>query len=198
MGKETEGKTANPVHSQWLLEAVRKIRQQKQRPNVDRILHAMKSCHKISDDVVQEQLDLAVKAGSIIRVFNKGDCSYRDPKWVLALSNRQQEISEETDLTRFVVKSLREIGDAGGSPVPVLEKYIRTSYHLKYDNDSDFTIALKGTLKRCLNSGRLIKEGRNYRTPPTAKEEAVAAIETFNQTLAAHVKNIEKNKVRTD
>lgn len=61
----------------WFLDAIRKIRSQKQRPSVERIAHAVRLQHDYHEEVIAENLQLAVKRGDILKLFNKGQSSYK-------------------------------------------------------------------------------------------------------------------------
>ena len=61
----------------WFLEAIRKIRSQKQRPSVERIAHAIRLQHDYHEEVIAENLQLAVKRGDVLKLFNKGQSSYK-------------------------------------------------------------------------------------------------------------------------
>ncbi|KAF7199683.1 histone acetyltransferase KAT6A isoform X2 [Nothobranchius furzeri] len=72
-------KLANPVYTQWILEAIKKIKKQKQRPSEERISNAVSMTHGLDRKTVLEQLELSVKDGTILKVTNKGLNSYKDP-----------------------------------------------------------------------------------------------------------------------
>lgn len=72
-------KLANPTYTQWILEAIRKIKKQKQRPSEERICNAVSMSHGLDRKTVLEQLELSVKDGTILKVTNKGLNSYKDP-----------------------------------------------------------------------------------------------------------------------
>ncbi|XP_072038641.1 uncharacterized protein [Amphiura filiformis] len=79
MVKDSDSCLANPKYTQWILEAIRKIKKQKQRPSQDRICQAIRSSRSVSKALVLEQLELSVRDGKILRVLNKGVASYRKP-----------------------------------------------------------------------------------------------------------------------
>ncbi|GAB1603150.1 hypothetical protein Ahia01_000595400, partial [Argonauta hians] len=78
-GRGDEGSTATGVETQWILDAIRKIKQQKQRPCMDRICNAVRQGRKLERKAVEAHLDACVRAGTVLKVFNKGLCSYKDP-----------------------------------------------------------------------------------------------------------------------
>lgn len=70
---------ADPLHTAWILEAIRKIRRQKQRPSEDRICHAVGVARGLERPDVLHALSLAVQDGAVLRVTSKGCTSYKDP-----------------------------------------------------------------------------------------------------------------------
>ena len=53
----------------WLLDAIHKIRYQKQRPNVERVAACIRMHHpQYSNEAVEEHLEQCVKNGSITKV----------------------------------------------------------------------------------------------------------------------------------
>jgi len=63
----------------WVLEAIGKVRRQKQRPSVERISAAVQQQHAdVTADEVLSGLDDAIHAGSVICVESKGAISYRE------------------------------------------------------------------------------------------------------------------------
>ena len=160
----------NSTYTRWLLEAVRKIKSQKQRPCLERISVAVKNNHgDISVDTIREQLELAVQAGKILCVCNKGVYSYRDPARVSRVTGtptRTLTVNRKSDLTKIIIRSIGELNDkAGGSSLKNVEKYIRRSYQLELDDNVDLTHQLRISAKRAVNSNRLHHEGRIYKVP---------------------------------
>ncbi|XP_034450738.1 histone acetyltransferase KAT6A isoform X5 [Hippoglossus hippoglossus] len=72
-------KLANPMYTQWILEAIKKVKKQKQRPSEERICNAVSMSHGLDRKTILEQLELSVKDGTILKVTNKGLNSYKDP-----------------------------------------------------------------------------------------------------------------------
>ena len=64
----------------WLIDAIHKIRYQKQRPNVERVASCIRMHHpQYSNEAVEQHLEECVRNGSVQKVVNKGLTSYRDP-----------------------------------------------------------------------------------------------------------------------
>ena len=73
----------------WLLDAIHKIRYQKQRPNVERVAACIRMHHpQYSNEAVEEHLEQCVKNGSITKVIiiiHSG--------WSKNVNNSRQKIS---------------------------------------------------------------------------------------------------------
>ncbi|KAK3090335.1 hypothetical protein FSP39_011013 [Pinctada imbricata] len=103
---------SNPKYSRWILDAINKVKHQKQRPNLERISNAIRQTHNVTVDLISEQLELAVRDGIILKIVGKdGVCSYRDPAVVTQLKTRTLKVDKNVDLTKTVIKSLRELRD---------------------------------------------------------------------------------------
>lgn len=154
---------ANPVYVKWFLDAIRKIKHQKQRPSLDRICNAVRQCHKVTKDLLVEQLELAVADGAILKVFNKGMCSYKDPTRMSELKSRTVKVTRNTDVFKLFQKAVRELGESGGSTLRSIEKYIKQTHNLQIASGVDFTKQLQIAAKKAIASGHLIQDGRWYR-----------------------------------
>lgn len=147
--------------TRWFLDAIRKIRSQKQRPSVERICHAIRQHHNFHEEVVSEHLEVAVKNGAILKVFNKGQSSYKDPG---GLQNRQLKIHSKADLSKVIGKAVRELGERDGSTLKKIEKYVRQSHHVDLSPDVDLRQVLRMSVKRAISKGIIIQEGKNYKS----------------------------------
>ncbi|CAH0564032.1 unnamed protein product [Brassicogethes aeneus] len=148
------------VWSQWFLDAIRKIRSQKQRPSVERICHAIRQHHNYHEDVVAEHLEAAVKAGAVLKVFNKGQSSYKDPG---GLQSRTLNINKGADLCKVVTKAVRELGEREGSTVKSIEKYIRQSHTIVESPEHDLKNAIKLSAKRAVARNFIITDGKSFK-----------------------------------
>ncbi|KAJ8935112.1 hypothetical protein NQ314_013008 [Rhamnusium bicolor] len=163
------------VWSTWILEAIRKIRSQKQRPSVERICHAIRQHHNYHEDVVAEHLETAVKEGAVLKVFNKGQSSYKDPG---GLQSRTLRIQKGVDLTKVVTKAVRELGERDGSSLKSIEKYIRQSHTVEESAENDLKGALRMAVKRAVTRNFVIQDGKNFKynynqqAPGIKKKEA--------------------------
>ncbi|KAF5306278.1 hypothetical protein FQA39_LY08976 [Lamprigera yunnana] len=160
------------VWSRWILEAIRKIRSQKQRPSVERICHAIRQHHNYHEDVVSEHLETAVKEGTVLKVFNKGQSSYKDP---MGLQNRTLVIEKGVEITKVIAKAVRELGQREGSTLKSIEKYIRQSHTVVENPESDLKTALRMAAKRAVSRGLIVQEGKafkyNHSNSPTARKK---------------------------
>lgn len=154
----------------WILEAIRKIRFQKQRPSVQRICQAIGSHHKFHEDIVAKNLEEAVEAGAVLKIYNKGMHSYKAP----FASHRHLVISNTTNLSRLVAKAVRELGECDGSTIKSIENYIQKSNKIQIEDDVDYEKVIKESVKKALNTKLLVKEGKLYKVgelPTTPKRQ---------------------------
>ena len=100
--------TSQAVWQEWLIEAIGKIKGQKQRPSAERICHAVRQTHTKStgpilrDEVIVARLNQAVADAKILKVCNKGQTSYKEP----GHHTRQLALNKNTDLTKVRPSSL--------------------------------------------------------------------------------------------
>ncbi|XP_076327010.1 LOW QUALITY PROTEIN: uncharacterized protein LOC143233960 [Tachypleus tridentatus] len=152
---------SNPTR--WILEAINKIKYQKQRPSIDRICSAVRQNNKVSRDFIVEQLELAVVEGTVLKVYNKGLCSYKDPAGSSQVKTPSKRITKATDLVKLLQKVIRDLGDPGGSTLWSIEKHVKQIYTVDNYSELDLRKQLRFAVKRALASGRLLQEGRLYK-----------------------------------
>lgn len=142
----------------WIIFAIGKIRDQKQRPNLERISHTVRQNLKVSDDVVEEHLEQAVNEGTVVKLLNKGQETYRDPGHMKA--RKVLPVGKESDLSKVVVRAVRE-QDVEGCSLKDIEDRLRTTFSLETDlSEVDFKSVLRASVKRALALGLLVQEGR--------------------------------------
>lgn len=96
--------TSQAVWIEWLIEAICKIKGQKQRPSAERICHAIRQSHSkgsgpiLRDEVIMARLNQAVAEAKILKVCNKGQTSYKEPNH----HTRQLSLSKTADLTKVI------------------------------------------------------------------------------------------------
>ena len=176
MMKDSDSCLANPNYTRWILEAIHKIRKQKQRPNEERICHAVRHGRGLDQTDVKEQLELSVRDGNVLKVINKGVASYRDPDFSPGTRGGGRRTSRGTstsnakilgnltnstdflDLIQSAIKQLRE----GGSTLKTVEKYIRQTYNVDGSMENDLSSKLRLAAKKGTAQAKLTKDGRLF------------------------------------
>ncbi|XP_070847374.1 histone acetyltransferase KAT6B isoform X4 [Chaetodon trifascialis] len=171
-------KLANPLYTEWILEAIQKIKRQKQRPSEERICHAVATSHGLDKKTVLEQLELSVHDGSILKVTNKGSASYKDPGYPGRVGSippanvsvpSKESIWNSSDLrhidwNKILKRAIEGLDDTHGSSLKNIERYLRNQDDLAniVDNPA-FRQRLRLAAKRSVNNGRLLKNGPRYK-----------------------------------
>ncbi|CAL1543258.1 unnamed protein product [Lymnaea stagnalis] len=203
MVKETEKNVeVNSTYLGWILEAVHKIKNQKQRPNKDRIIIAIRQNHQVSEDSIFEQLELSVKNGKLLRVESNNDYTYKDPALVSVPHGKSKtlELDKKADLTKLVFQCLRQSKETKGLMLKSIEKYIHSKFNVKSGDDDDGMIIknLRTCVRRAVQQGRLVQAGKLIKLPP---EESKGNSESANTVNLAEVNlevvlPFERNKKR--
>uniref|UniRef100_A0A3B3UKD5 SAMD1-like winged helix (WH) domain-containing protein n=2 Tax=Poecilia TaxID=8080 RepID=A0A3B3UKD5_9TELE len=123
-------KLANPVYTQWILEAIKKVKKQKQRPSEERICNAVSMSHGLDRKTVLEQLELSVKDGTILKVTNKGLNSYKDPDNPGRLSLPKPKGGggggkPGLDWNKLIKRALEGLHEPGGSSLKNVERFLK-------------------------------------------------------------------------
>ncbi|XP_059621865.1 histone acetyltransferase KAT6A-like isoform X2 [Phlebotomus argentipes] len=156
--RESSSEVSAQVWSDWILEAIRKIRFQKQRPSIQRICQAIGAHHKFHEDIVAVKLEEAVEAGAVIKVYNKGLHSYKAP-----MARRCVSVNNSTDLSRLVAKAVKELGECEGSTIKSIENYVQKSTNIQLAPDTDIKDVIRNSVKTAVTNGLLINEGKLYK-----------------------------------
>ncbi|XP_032773677.1 histone acetyltransferase KAT6B isoform X2 [Rattus rattus] len=172
-------KLANPLYTEWILEAVQKIKKQKQRPSEERICHAVSTSHGLDKKTVSEQLELSVQDGSVLKVTNKGLASYKDPDHPGRFSSVKPGTFPKptkgakgppcsdlrnVDWNKLLKRAIEGLEEPNGSSLKNIEKYLRSQSDLTgTTNHPSFQQRLRLGAKRAVNNGRLLKDGPQYR-----------------------------------
>ncbi|XP_070608133.1 histone acetyltransferase KAT6B isoform X2 [Erythrolamprus reginae] len=171
-------KLANPLYTEWILEAIHKVKRQKQRPSEERISHAVCASHGLDKKTVSEQLELSVQDGSVLKVTNKGLASYKDPDNPGRFSSlKMDDIPKPSkgskgnfnelrnvDWNKLLRRAIEGLREPNGSSLRNIEKYLRSQHDLAgIFNNPIFQRRLRLGAKRAVNNGRLLKEGPQYR-----------------------------------
>uniref|UniRef100_A0A8C7VI69 Lysine acetyltransferase 6B n=1 Tax=Oncorhynchus mykiss TaxID=8022 RepID=A0A8C7VI69_ONCMY len=183
-------KLTNPLYTEWILEAIQKIKRQKQRPSEERICHAVATSHRLGKRTVLEQLDLSVNDGSILKVTNKGNVSYKDPEHPgrgllssssssssslkpvsanLSIPSSKGSIWKPSDLrhvdwNKVLRRAIEGLDDSRGSSLKNIQRYLRNQDDPSHVQDNPgFQQRLRLAAKWAVKNGRLAKDGPRYR-----------------------------------
>lgn len=166
-------KLANPLYTQWILEAIRKVKKQKQRPSEERVCNAVSTSHGLDRHTVLEQLELSVKDGTVLKVTNKGQNSYKDPdnpgRLALPKTGRSPGRPEGLDWQRILRRAIEGLSEPGGSSLKTIERFLRSQRDVvatfggNTGPASAFHQQFRIAVKRALGHGRIVKEGAHYR-----------------------------------
>ncbi|KAH8333279.1 hypothetical protein KR074_008145 [Drosophila pseudoananassae] len=158
MMRESAQDISMDTWKQWILEAISKIRSQKQRPSVQRICQAIGTHHKFHEDIVAEKLEKAVESGAVIKVYNKGLHSYKAP-----MAKRRIKVDKNTNLYKMVAKAVHDLGECEGSTIKSIENYIQKFNCIDLSPNVDFKAVIKASIKKAVDAGFLIQEGKLYK-----------------------------------
>uniref|UniRef100_A0A8C7CAB4 K(lysine) acetyltransferase 6A n=1 Tax=Oncorhynchus kisutch TaxID=8019 RepID=A0A8C7CAB4_ONCKI len=162
-------KLANPMYTTWILEAIKKVKKQKQRPSEERICNAVSMSHGLDRKTVLEQLELSVKDGTILKVSNKGLNSYKDPENPGRLAFPKPCLGR-LDWNKLIKRSLEGLHEPGGSTLKSVERFLKCQGDVAaYLSGSGsmgpglFHQQLRVALKRACAHGRVAKNGLLFR-----------------------------------
>nr|XP_031547418.1 histone acetyltransferase KAT6A isoform X1 [Vicugna pacos] len=166
-------KLANPLYTEWILEAIKKVKKQKQRPSEERICNAVSSSHGLDRKTVLEQLELSVKDGTILKVSNKGLNSYKDPDnpGRIALpkprNHGKLDNKQNVDWNKLIKRAVEGLAESGGSTLKSIERFLKGQKDVSAlfggGAASGFHQQLRLAIKRAVGHGRLLKDGPLYR-----------------------------------
>ncbi|KAH8033844.1 hypothetical protein HPB51_016616 [Rhipicephalus microplus] len=155
-----------------LIEAIRKIKSQKQRPSLERISHVL----GLGTDVVEHQLDQAIAKGFVLKKKCATTSSVSSAAGgapgrsraaaVAAAAAIGAGIHRRTDLMHSAVEAVRALGENGGSTLGAIVKFVRQALRL------DPGVRLRLAVKRAVTAGRLVRMGRLYRLPGSDSDES--------------------------
>uniref|UniRef100_A0A9J8C296 Histone acetyltransferase n=1 Tax=Cyprinus carpio carpio TaxID=630221 RepID=A0A9J8C296_CYPCA len=174
-------KLANPLYTTWILEAIKKVKKQKQRPSEERICNAVSMSHGLDRKTVLEHLELSVKDGSVLKVSNKGLNSYKDPEnpgrlgFTKPRAGGSSSVSGSgkkpgLDWNKLIKRSLEGLHEPGGSSLKSIERFLKCQADVAgYLSGSGsmgpgiFHQQLRLSLKRAVSHGRVVKQGPLFR-----------------------------------
>lgn len=161
--KEPRSRESKPksTYTSWILQAIAKVKGQKQRPSEDRISHVLQTQYGLKKDEISEQLRLCVKNGKVLRVTFKGQSSYKDP----AMSSHSPRIAVEkgNDYRSIVKEALDNILDDRGATLKGIENYIKDRHSSSIHSDSTLVSLIKTALDKLQTADKVVKEGTHYR-----------------------------------
>ncbi|XP_005102380.2 histone acetyltransferase KAT6A isoform X1 [Aplysia californica] len=156
----------NSTYLEWILEAVHKIKHQKQRPNQERIVSAIRQNHQVSEDSIEEQLELAVKCGQILRVISNNDYTYKDPALSATPSRAKAvNVGKKPELIKAVIQCLKESRDSKGLTIKAIEKYIISKNNAKGNGAAELTRNLRILVRKGIQRGQLVQTGKLIKLP---------------------------------
>ncbi|KAM8877402.1 histone acetyltransferase KAT6B isoform 2-T3 [Synchiropus picturatus] len=209
-------KLANPLYTEWILEAIQKIKRQKQRPSEERICHAVATSHGLDKKTVLEQLGLSVHDGSILKVTNKGSTSYKDPGTAGRVGSilpakapvlaPKESIWNSSDLryidwNKILKRAIEALDDTHGSSLKNIERYLRNQEDLsEIIDNSAFRQRLRLAAKRSVTHGRLLKNGPRYKLIRGGVEGKVPRCPTSSPLVLTSVTLLphERDQLRVD
>lgn len=200
-------KLANPLYTEWILEAIKKVKKQKQRPSEERICNAVSSSHGLDRKTVLEQLELSVKDGTILKVSNKGLNSYKDPDnpGRIALpkprNHGKLDNKQSVDWNKLLKRAFEGLAESGGSTLKSIERFLKSQKDVSAacggTAASGFHQQLRLAIKRAVGHGRLLKDGPLYRlNTKAANAEGKEGCESLSCLPPVSLLPHEKDKVR--
>jgi hypothetical protein len=150
-----------------ILWAINKIKAQKQRPSDDHICKVVESRTGQSRKEIAKQMELAVKAGHVIKVIFKDRASYKDPRNTPA----NKAITPVNEWLWMIRAAIDELAEDSGSTLSNIEKLIRKKHGL---SSSDVAENMRPALDKGLSVGKLVQVGKCYKNmkdPDRAKKK---------------------------
>uniref|UniRef100_W5UFH4 Histone acetyltransferase n=1 Tax=Ictalurus punctatus TaxID=7998 RepID=W5UFH4_ICTPU len=172
-------KLANPLYTAWILEAIKKVKKQKQRPSEERICNAVSTSHGLDRQTVLEQLELSVQDGTVLKVSNKGLNSYKDPdnpgrlvppkpKGGVSTGGSGASKKAALDWNKLIRRALEGLHESGGSSLRSIERFLKCQADVASQLTGTaapriFHQQLRLALKRAVGHGRVLKHGPLFR-----------------------------------
>lgn len=145
----------DPTYTLRLLSIINKMRHEKQRSSLERIVYFMKVYYGSSvESKVIKELNLSINAGRIKKFIGlKGKESYRDANYP-----KRTTPQNSSDLRMLVAAAIDKIGSPHGSKIKSIEKHIRTTHALDLSR-ADLTSQLKLAIAHGIQDGLFIRNG---------------------------------------
>lgn len=154
-----------------ILNAIEKVRLQKQRPSVERIHRVLRQLDPaLSVADVGLELEKAAKDGVILKVVTNNICSYKLPPPSASSSTATGSRQKGASLPVLKVLPNREFLDAVVSSanclescsVETLESQLRRQYALETTGDTSLKQELQNCCRKLVKVGRLRKDGQFF------------------------------------
>ena len=119
----------DPICLEWFKDVIKKIKGQKQRPGLDRMIQALKpyvAGTKYDSQSIKKQLALAIRDGHLFKVYSNGEPSYKDTQNLRSL--RKVVVKELSHVKRAVKAAVREIGEKDGTDAETIQRYIKYTF----------------------------------------------------------------------
>lgn len=191
-----------------ILNAIEKVRLQKQRPNVERIHRILRQLDPdLSIADVGLELEKAAKDGVILKVVTNDICSYKLPP-PSASSSTATTSSRQKGASLPVLKVLpnREFLDAVVSSVNCLERcsletlesQLRRKYALETTGDRSLKRELHSCCRKLVKIGRLRKDGQFFSPLLKGSLDSVESVaeSTVWKNPTIHLEDCTSGKVR--
>ena len=170
MGRD-RGSKSDPDVVKWILGAIERIKKEKQKPDLDRIINSIRETNSktIGEEVIEEHLKLTVDQGLVEKKFQRGAFTFkvvsksspRKPPHTSSIDNCLL-IKKETDLTEVVTLAIQALGEVGGSTLKNIERFITRNYDVDCEAGIELGALLRSTTKKAISRGKLSHEGRYY------------------------------------
>uniref|UniRef100_A0A3P8W127 Uncharacterized protein n=1 Tax=Cynoglossus semilaevis TaxID=244447 RepID=A0A3P8W127_CYNSE len=196
-------KLANPMYTQWILEAIKKVKKQKQRPSEERICNAVNMSHGLDRKTVLEQLELSVKDGTILKVTNKGLNSYKDPDnpGRLVLPKPKSSSGGGLDWNKLIKRALEGLHEPGGSSLKNIERFLKCQADVAAHLSSSGSVGtnlfhqqLRVALKRAVTHGRVAKQGPLFMLSRSSSQDSSSVALSLESLPAVRLLPHEKDK----
>ena len=145
----------DPTYTLRLLSIINKMRNEKQRASLERILYFMRLYYGVNlKSKVVKELNLSINTGRIKNFIGmKGKESYRDANYP-----KRAAPQNSADLRMLVAAAIEKIGSLHGSKIKAIEKHIRTTHALDLSR-ADLTSQLKLAITHGIEDGLFIRNG---------------------------------------
>lgn len=149
-----------------LLNAIEKVRLQKQRPSVERIHRVLRQVDPdLSVATVATELEKAAKDGHILKIVSNDLCSYKLlPASVVKSTNNTLPVLHVLPSREFLDVIVSVVGGLERCSLEVLEGQLKRKYTLELAGDLNLRKELRDCCLKLVKLGRLKKDGLYFCT----------------------------------